>query len=94
MSEESNEDVLDQPIIPLICQSIMTEKKPSKLYVVEMKVNPIEVLSDHTDGESDLLKTYDKTDRLIHDIVFNLFQYRENNTFTDLPLEKLTFMFF
>ena len=89
MSDESNEDIISNPILPLLFANIRSELTTNPVFLLEMKVNPEEVDPDSLDpNKVELNSVYKNFDTLDFNIVFNLFEYKENQSFASHKFDE------
>ena len=89
MSDQSNEDIISKPILPILFDNIREELTKNRLFLLEMKVNPEDIDSDRLDSTKiELNSVYKNFDVLDHQIVFNLFEFKENKDLVSLEFKK------
>ena len=89
MSDKANEDIISKPILPVLFENIMREIETKSLFLLELKVNPCGGSPEKLDAEqTELVQVYKNLENLNYEIVFNLFEYKENNSFLSHPYQK------
>jgi hypothetical protein len=89
MNDESNEEVVINPILPILFANIQSELTKSKIFLLQMKVNPEDVDPATLDVEqTDVNVVYKNFDSLKFNICFEAFEYKENAQFVSINFDR------